>query len=306
MSLKSIKKQQLVTRRNRVGYVFIAPFIIGFVLFLLIPIVQSFIFSLNEIKITVGGYSLIPKGLTYYNRAFFVDPLFRLRILQTLQQVSANLPTILAFSFFASLLLNQKFKGRPLARTMFFLPVIISTGIMVVMDSNNIAYGMMLNRSTLNIADTTRASFSAIQFVTRFFGDSLPSSIMEFIMKTIDRIYDVVISSGVQILIFLGGLNTISPSLYESSNIEGATSWQNFWKITFPMMGPYILLNTVYTTIDSFTNISNDIIKLIRNYMISFSEFSFGSAIAWIYFSIIFISLALILLILSKRVFYYE
>jgi len=303
--ISKIGNSRLIKNRNRAGYVFVAPFLIGFFFFLLLPIIQSFIFSLNDIRLHSSGYDLVWRGFQNYNRALFIDVRFRKLIIDSLIKTVTNTTVVLPFSFFSALILSHKFKGRTLARSIFFLPVIISTGVMATIDGNAVI-SMMMERATSSGLGGVQTAISAQAFVTNIFSDSLPMWLVNFIARATEGIYDIVIMSGLQIIIFLGGLNTISPSLYEASNIEGATAWVNFWKITFPMATPYILVNTIYTIIDSFTNIKNPLINQIRNYLTSFRELSFGSAISWLYFGVIFIILGLVFAFLSRRVFYYE
>jgi ABC-type sugar transport system permease subunit len=300
------RKQRLVANRNRYGYVFVAPFIIGFVLFVLIPIIQSMIFSMSDITVTMTGYKLDFVGLTSYKRALFVDANIRRLIVNALIQTFSELPVILAFSFFAALLLKDKFRGRNIIRAIFFLPVIMASGVIISMDSNNTTLMAMMNRNTADLVNGVAPSLSANKLILSIFSSAIPPSVLGFLGRAIDGIYDVIMSSGLQIIIFIGGLNTIPSSIFEASNMEGASAWENFWKITFPMMGPYMLLNAIYTVIDSFTNVQNALIITIQNYLLSFSEFSFASAIFWIYFAIIFLVVGLLLKIISKRVFYYD
>lgn len=121
-----------------------------------------------------------------------------------------------------------------------------------------------------------------------------------------DRIYEIVSASGVQILVFLAGLQSISPSLFEASNIEGATGWENFWKITFPMVSPLILVNTVYSIIDSLTNSSNVVMGMIRDTAFASNDFGLSSAMAWLYFLAILAIVGIVVKLVSKVVFYYE
>jgi ABC-type sugar transport system permease subunit len=217
-----------------------------------------------------------------------------------------DMPFILVFSLFSAILLGQNFRGRTLARVLFFLPVIISTGVIATMESSNIVYAMMMGRSVASASDGMKEKLSAMQFVLNLLGSNLPGFLTTFLSAVIARLYDIITASGLQILIFLSGLHTISPALYEASNIEGATAWVNFWKITFPMLGPYILLNLIYTIIDSLTNMRNQVVSLIRGYVVSFSDFGYGLAISWIYFGIILLLLGLVTLIVGRRVFYHE
>jgi ABC-type sugar transport system permease subunit len=135
---------------------------------------------------------------------------------------------------------------------------------------------------------------------------SLPNSVISVLSSAVNGLYDIIIVSGVQILIFLAGLQSISPSLYEASSMEGATQWENFWKITFPMISPLILVNSIYTVIDLFTNETNEMMTEIKNTIFKEIDYGYGSAMAWIYFVCIVVILALVGGIISRRVFYYD
>ncbi|MEG1887462.1 MAG: sugar ABC transporter permease [Oscillospiraceae bacterium] len=298
-------KGDLMVRRNRAGYVFIAPFLIGFLLFIAIPMLQSFNFSFNDIKLVENGYELIHKGTDNYKHILFVDTDFRMRIVNSLLSTFRDTVVVIPFSFVSAFVLNKKFKGRTFARAIFFLPVVVSSGVLASMDNNELIT-MVMQRSSAESFASAETSASAVAFVNMLFANSLPTELTQFVAQAADGIYNIIIKSGVQIIIFMGGLNTIAPSIYESSNIEGATVWVNFWKITFPMCGPYILLNIIYTIIDSFTNISNPLIAQIRNDLIGLKNFGVASAAAWIYFIIIFITLGIVFAIISRRVYYRE
>lgn len=294
-----------MARRNRTGYVFITPFLIGFAAFILIPLVQSLIFSFNEIRIVENGYTLIPQGIYNYQYILTIDTEFRQRIVNSFIMTLRDTLVVVPFSFFSALILSKEFHGRTVARAIFFLPVIVSTGVLATMDSNNVI-SMMMDRNTASAANSMQDAFSASGLITALFSDSLPVEMVDFITAATSGIYDIIIKSGLQIIIFIGGLNTISPSLFESSDIEGATAWVNFWKITFPMCGPYILLNVVYTIIDSFTNLSNPLISQIRSDLMGLKNFGIASAAAWVYFIAIFAVLGIVFAVMQRRVFYHE
>ena len=294
-----------MVRRNRTGYVLITPFLIGFALFILIPLVQSLIFSFNDIKIVENGYTLVSKGFYNYQYILTVDTEFRQRIVNSFLMTLRDTLVVVPFSFFSALILSKEFHGRTVARAIFFLPVIVSTGVLATMDSNSVI-SMMMDRNTASAANSMQTAFSASGLITTLFSDSLPMEMVDFITTATSGIYDIIIKSGLQIIIFIGGLNTISPSLFESSNIEGATAWVNFWKITFPMCGPYILLNVVYTIIDSFTNLSNPLISQIRSDLMGLKNFGVASAAAWVYFVAIFAVLGIVFAVMQRRVFYHE
>ena len=296
-------RHDLMARRDRLGYAFIAPFLIGFLFLIAIPIVQSVIFSFHDIQIVESGYTLVPKGLENYRYILLVNTALRAKMVESFQMTVRDTLIVVPFSFFAALILHKPFHGRTLARAIFFLPVVVSSGVFAVMDANTII-NMVLSRDPAVSTGSLEATESALAFVNTLFAGSLPAEITQFVAAATGNISGIVAKSGIQIILFLGGLNTISPSIYESSNIEGATAWVNFWKITFPMSGPYILLNVVYTVIDSFTNINNPLIKSIWNDLTGLKNFGVASASAWLYFILIFAVLGVTFALISRKVFY--
>ena len=297
---------KLMRRRNNTGWVFIAPFLIGFVIFYAIPLVQSLIFSFNDISVQgANGYVLDGKGFENYRYVLMVNTSYINKIIDAVKQMFLDTVIVVPFSFFSALLLAREFKGRGVARAIFFLPVVVSTGVLATMDSTS-TMSLMMSRSATDAANAMSNSVSSSDFVNTLLEGSMPESIITFMTDLSGKLYDVIIKSGLQIIIFLGGINTISPSIYESSSIEGATAWENFWKITFPMCGPYLLLNAIYTIIDSFTNPSNPLINRLKNEMGGFKYMGIASAAAWIYFVIIAVVLGIAFSLMSKRVFYHE
>lgn len=298
-------RHDLMARRDRLGYAFIAPFVIGFLLFIGIPIVQSIVISFHDVQIVESGYTLIPRGVENYRYILLVNTVFRARLIESFQMTIRDTLIVVPFSFFSALILHKSFHGRTLARAIFFLPVIVSAGVFAVIDSNSVI-NMVLSRDPAAGAGAMEATESGLAFVNSLFEGSLPDEITQFVAAAAGNIGGIVAKSGIQIIIFLGGLNTISPSIYESSNIEGATAWVNFWKITFPMSGPYILLNVIYSVIDSFTNSSNPLIQSIWNDLTGLKNFGIASASAWVYFVMIFAVLGVTFALISRKVFYRE
>lgn len=301
---KKKKRRGLNLNRKRamMGYLFVLPFIIGLITFFLVPLIQSFIFSINKLEVVEGGYNLLPVGLSNYNRALRVHATYARDLVESVLYMLTNVPLIIIFSFFAANLLNQKFKGRSLARAIFFLPVILTSGVMLVIDSGD------LLQSSLGMTQTDgqEGAFRAVELARLLLRSRLSPTFIDYIISAVDRIYEIVSASGVQILVFLAGLQSISPSLFEASNIEGATGWENFWKITFPMVSPLILVNTVYSIIDSLTNSSNVVIGMIRDTAFASNDFGLSSAMAWLYFLAILAIVGIVVKLVSKVVFYYE
>ena len=301
---KKKKRRGLNLNRKRamMGYLFVLPFIIGLITFFLVPLIQSFIFSINKLEVVEGGYNLLPVGLSNYNRALRVHATYARDLVESVLYMLTNVPLIIIFSFFAANLLNQKFKGRSLARAIFFLPVILTSGVMLVIDSGD------LLQSSLGMTQTDgqEGAFRAVELARLLLRSRLSPTFIDYIISAVDRIYEIVSASGVQILVFLAGLQSISPSLFEASNIEGATGWENFWKITFPMVSPLILVNTVYSIIDSLTNSSNVVMGMIRDTAFASNDFGLSSAMAWLYFLAILAIVGIVVKLVSKVVFYYE
>lgn len=301
---KKKKRRGLNLNRKRamMGYLFVLPFIIGLITFFLVPLIQSFIFSINKLDVVEGGYNLLPVGLSNYNRALRVHATYARDLVESVLYMLTNVPLIIIFSFFAANLLNQKFKGRSLARAIFFLPVILTSGVMLVIDSGD------LLQSSLGMTQTDgqEGAFRAVELARLLLRSRLSPTFIDYIISAVDRIYEIVSASGVQILVFLAGLQSISPSLFEASNIEGATGWENFWKITFPMVSPLILVNTVYSIIDSLTNSSNVVMGMIRDTAFASNDYGLSSAMAWLYFLAILAIVGIVVKLVSKVVFYYE
>ncbi|MFY9568373.1 MAG: sugar ABC transporter permease [Acetivibrionales bacterium] len=301
---KKKKRRGLNLNRKRamMGYLFVLPFIIGLITFFLVPLIQSFIFSINKLEVVEGGYNLLPVGLSNYNRALRVHATYARDLVESVLYMLTNVPLIIIFSFFAANLLNQKFKGRSLARAIFFLPVILTSGVMLVIDSGDLLQAAYV----IAQPETQEGAFRAVELARLLLRSRLSPTFIDYIISAVDRIYEIVSASGVQILVFLAGLQSISPSLFEASNIEGATGWENFWKITFPMVSPLILVNTVYSIIDSLTNSSNVVMGMIRDTAFASNDYGLSSAMAWLYFLAILVIVGIVVKLVSKVVFYYE
>lgn len=302
--MKKQKKKKTLAFKNAVaGYLFIAPFILGFILFMIIPLGQSLLMTFNDVNPGNGGFDMTWVGIKNYKDAFTVDPDFVPYLISELTRMLINTPATLIFSFFIALLLNQNFKGRGAVRAIFFLPVILSSGVIVGIEYSN----ALLNDMKEVISETSNdASVTGVLQSILVTSDSSPMSRMfEYVFTIIDQVYDIAIASGIQIIIFLSGLQTISPSMFEAAKIEGCTAWESFWKITFPMVSSLILVNVVYTVIDFFLKTDNTVMTKISE-EVGKLNYGFSSAMAWVYFLCVIIILGIVSLIISKRVYYYE
>ncbi len=288
------------------GLLFVLPFLVGFFFIFLPLITESLKYSFSNMEVTMDGYVLTKakeNGLEHYIKAFAIDPDFNLQLLSSIGGMLVQIPLVLIFSFFAANLLNQKFRGRTVARSIMFLPVIISSGIIIALENSDLLVSTLSTTSELTGSDLASA-LNMTQFLYDY--TSLPVSVISFLSSAVTGLYDIIIASGIQILIFLAGLQSISPSLYEASSMEGATQWENFWKITFPMISPLILVNSVYTVVDLFTNDNNEMMTEIKRTIFTEIDYGYGSAMAWIYFICIAVIIAVVGGVISKHVFYYD
>lgn len=297
------KQSRLVRKREIKGLFFVLPFLIGFFGFIFFPMIQSLIYSFNDLKFD-GKVWLEFVGIDNYKRAFMIDTKFRQLLLDSLSDMLINVPIILIFSMLVAVFLNGKFIGQPTFQMIFFIPVIVSAGIMPELLGGDIIRRTIINASSMTGEETSL--FNASLIGDLFTKMSLPSSFVEYIMYAITNILEVINSSGIQILVFLIALKAIPKSLYEASNIEGATAWESFWKITFPMVLPQMLVNVVYTIIDAFSSNVNPVMKSITDYNFGSFQFGYAAALAWTYFVIIIAILAAFVLALKQVMKHYN
>lgn len=278
------------------------PFIIGFLVFMVKPFFQSLYMSFCNVKVGSSGFELIYGGIVNYLRAFTVDIEYNKLLTTEITRMSYNSVAIMVFSFFAAMILNQEFKGRAFVRAIFFLPVILSSGVVLGIEYNNTLLAGMQDEIQRSAGGTSITS--AIQNILTING--IGSSLFELVFKIVDGVYDVAIASGIQIIIFLSGLQTISSNMYEAAAIEGCTRWESLWKITFPMISPLFLVNWIYTIIDFCMRSDNKVMEKISKTMIVDLNYGFASSMAWVYFGIVIVIIAISSLIISKGVYYYE
>lgn len=291
-------------KENR-GIMFVLPFIIGLIAFFIIPVMHSLIISFGDIKTADGVAKTIITGFVNYNRALFVDNDFRKILLSSGVAMLVNAPFILVVSFLIALLIKTDFPMRTFFRSVFFLPVVLMSGILPLLDSADLLQNTI--KSTGANAGGVFTLAITQQGITNFMMEmGLSPQIVSYIMGAVGNIFGIISLSGIQILIFLAALQSISPSLYEASGIEGATIWQQFWKVTLPITSPQILVVVLYTIIDSFVNINNPLMRYISSAGFTKFEFGFAASMSWIYFLCIGTIVAICYFVISKTVFYYD
>lgn len=295
--------------KNIRGYLFILPFLIGFFVIFLPCLVESFIYSFNDVKIDFGSIVQKYVGLKNYYDAFMTDTEFRVVLLSAAKGIILDTLIIIMFSFFISNVLNQKFHGRGLARMIFFLPVILSTGIIKAVEESNAMYNAMeafMETTEEGLMFDRIGLAASLNMQIMLLNSGISPSITNAIIYALQNTYNIANSSGVQILVFLTALQSIPPSLFEVAKIEGATKWEEFWKITFPMLTPMIFVNIVYTIIDTFTNPVYGVLSYIHTVAFARGRMGFASALSWIYFLIVMAVLGLVTLIISRRISYLD
>ena len=306
---KKKKIPSLDRKKSRAGWLFVLPFIIGLV-FIYLPILwESISYSLYNYTQIDGIVTKEFVGFQHYKTAFTGDTAFAQALLTGLQEMAFNIPAILIFSLFVAVILNQKMVGRAAFRAIFFLPVVVSTGMMEsVMNTSYNASGDGMDLGMEESATEQLRSSMALEglLVNIFSGLGFGTGLVTYISSAVASISGIINRSGVQILIFLAALQSISPAIYESCQIDGATSWETFWKITFPMVSPMILVNGVYTIIDSFTTDSNSVMLLIDATYTSVQDKAkhVSAAMGWMYFLVVLAIVGVVAAIFSAYVFY--
>ena len=313
VSKKSAPKKRKIAsldkRKSRIGWYFVLPFLIGFVLVYLPIIFDSVKLSFFHISILQGGgYELIPVGFENYRYALTEDPNFVQTLIAGIKELCFDVPAIIIFSLFMAVLLNQKMMGRAVFRAIFFIPVILATGIMQTVEAQNILGSYMEEAGGIDDGSGSSAAteiVSAVDIERLFSNMKIGNGLMTTAVTWINDIYDIVNRSGVQMLIFLSALQSISPAIYEACRIDGATAWETFWKITFPMISPMILVNGVYTIVDAFTTQSNTVMTFIKGIKSSAADGDVvASAMSWMYFLIVIAIVSVVALVFSSYVFY--
>ncbi len=285
--MKKKKHMKMQTRRMLEAMLFLSPWLIGLCVFFIVPIFISIRLSFSEV-VKLKGFILEWVGVKNYEYIFFWDIKFIPTFLKSVQDTLLNTPITLVFSLLIAILINRPMKGRSFFRTAFFIPVLLGSGYIMKQllgmgaDSTSITSGIMVPEKILTL---------------------LGPSIAPIIQSILDRITVILWKSGVQIVLFLAGLQGISSSLYEAAKCDGATAWEMFWKITLPLISPVILLNFIYTMVSFFTDSNNAIVDYILAESFSNQQFARGAAMGWVYFSFTFIVCMVAMIITRKKVY---
>lgn len=291
------RRYSMEKRKTLTGLLFISPWLIGFPGLFLRSMVSSFLYSVSDTAITAAGMTLTYSGLGQYYRALFVDSRY-VRFLT--DEIGAMIPrviVILAFSLLMAVIMSGRFHGRTFFRAIFFLPVICGSGLILSIMNGDVMSGSILSGSRSSMLFQT---YGVDRMLLQM---GMSSDVVGTMMGVINGMFDLAWQSGLQILLFMSGILSISPALYEAAKIEGATGWEAFWKITFPMLSSTMLLNAVYSIIDRFTDFENSVMKHILGFAKGL-DFSYSSALAWIYFAVIALLIAIVYGLVNRHIVY--
>ncbi len=298
--MKKAKRDPFINRNDIIGYLFMLPFILGFVFLFLTPMVTSIIYSFNEVKMEASGLSMKFVGFANYHQALFVDAKFFKELLTIAGSVTVKSLVIMFWSMFIAMLLNDKFTGRLFFRTVMFLPVIFGADVVMNIFKMSPTYADMIA--------TTGGEVSTAQGVTDFLTEIINSfgflsGIMTTFTESVNTLFEMTWEMGIQVVLFIVGFQSIPSHLYEVCDIEGATKWETFWKITFPLLTPTILLCLIYTVIDTF-NADNNINEMITENMSL--TLHYASAQTWLYALLVIVIVAVIYGAVSRKTIYLD
>ncbi len=288
-------------RKGLYGFGFISLWLIGTLYFFIYPLIESLIYSFNETTVTPGKMEMEFIGFDNYVNAFRQDQYYLPALTEMLKSTLLKTPLILIFSIFIAVILNQKFKGRTFARAVFFLPVIIATGPVIDIINGNMSTGGYAGGSD---QFSTMFETNLVDQLLNFMGIyNISDTLTETINTLTSDIFNLVWNSGIQILLFLSALQNIPFSAKEAAQMEGATAWEYFWKITVPYISPMIMASLIYTVVDSFVDPENKVMRIVLEKQNSWNH-GYSAAMAWAYFLIIAVFLVVVVAIVNKFVYY--
>lgn len=295
MKIKNKAVFNLKVKESLSARIFMLPFYIGFLLFSVKPLFETFIMIFNSVSIEYGGYKMEYVGVENLNEIFNKDPDFLLNLFTSVGNMLWQVPTILFISLFLAVLLNSKFKGRGFVRSVFFLPVIVVTGVVILIIQNDVVANAALQGGSVSGGEIEYN----VGIEQLLIDAGLSSKIVGFFSTLANNMFNLLWRSGVQIVLFLAALQSIPSSLYEASSVEGATVIDNFFKITLPMTIPIMIINTVYTIVDGFTEANN---LAMNQVMVAIDNLNYGvgAAMSWSYFALIGLFIGIVMLIFTR------
>ena len=280
--MKTAKKHRSIeSRHSRNGFLFILPWLIGVCLFFLKPLVQTIAFSFSKVSVDLGGFKSKFVGLENYRYALYGSPEYLNNLMDSLSEFAYQIPIILILSFIIAVVLNSKFKGRSFFRSLYFIPVIIINSVVMQFLGNS--------SSVEELSGAAQSAYlgGLIDFEGLFLQMGIPAETTNLIFGYVNQIFDLVWQCGVQIVLFISGLQSIPEQLYEVSKVEGASKWEEFWYITVPMLGNSIVLVVIYTVVEFCVSQNNKVITQAYKVLLDQQIYDISSAMLWLYFAVI-------------------
>jgi len=290
-------------RKARNGYLYILPWMVGMLSFFIPAMITTIYYSFCNVE--QNTFVTNWAGFANYYRAFREDAKFIQLLADILLKNLKEIPLILVFSYFVALLLKKPFPGKTIVKCIFFLTVILSSDMFMTMQIEMESFNTALVKGVKENSESFFTTINGAYFADYLQKFGISPSVTDFLENAVHSIADIFNKSGVQIFIFAAGLSSIPDSMYEAASIEGATSWEIFWKITFPMTTSIIIVNFVYTVIDSFNSMLSPALQYINNEGFKGGAYGYGSAMSIIYFICMGVAIAFVLLLTRKKVFYY-
>lgn len=292
------KQYGLEKKKQFQAYKFVSHWVIGLVLFFIVPIFESLRYSFSNVTIESDGLHTAFAGLEHFKEALILDPDYLNNLRDSIATLAYTLPLIISLSLILAVILNQQFVGCTVARVIFFMPVIISTSVIMTLISG----GGQMNGTLFNLSSGSESAYgNVIDFEQILSNVNLPASVVELISTYLSRIFSLIWDCGIQTILFLAGLQNISPALYEVSKIEGANKWEEFWFVTVPMLRHIFPLVIIYTMIEIFTSVSGNLVmNQIYDLMSRQQVYDLSSAMLWLYFVFAFLIVGLIVALYNR------
>ena len=281
-------------KKSLYGFLFVLPWIIGFVLFFALPFIQSLLFSFSDVAITNDGFEINLTGLKNLKYIFYESPKYVENLVGSISAFLYKVPIIFILGLIIAIVLNGNFKGRTFFRSLYFIPVIVATGVIMKYIGNDSMLESMRGSDTVGAYATGLIDFNEV-----FTGLGLPSEFTNLIMSYLQDIFNLIWSCGIQIVLFISGLQSIPAALYEVSKVEGATKWEEFWYITIPMLRHTMLLVAVFTAIDFCASDNNLAMKQAYSLLLNQQNYNESAAMMWAFFVVIGVMFGVVLFIVQ-------
>lgn len=292
--IKKKKHKGIESLKSTYGRLFVLHWEIGLLLFFVIPIIKSVYFAFCDISFAGGTFQYDFVGLKNLNYAWNEDAKYLNNLTATLTSILYSMPVIVILSLILALLLNQKFKGRLFFRALYFLPVIIASGVVIQLLFRSTSSEL----SSSGVSDSFAANMVSVDDILKWL--NLPEEIGKYFSSVLNNIFNLVWNCGIQIVLFISGMQSIPDSLYEVSKVEGATKWEEFWFITLPCLARTLILVIIFTVVELVTDKTNAVMERAYTFMGQAINYGKASAMLWIYFAIVGVFIALLMLFYTK------